>query len=300
MINQNIMSDLTVPQKEILPVTVVIASLGGINLANTIFVLNQGYGVPAEIIVSVPSELYQSVVELQLCKNVKVIRSDDRGQVAQRAIGLIIASNPYVLQMDDDVIFEMDTLKSLVEVLMEKGEKNVVAPFFKLQSNGENSTKSYYGIKGFFLNCYYWLVFGAFFGRKRYGSISPAGIGFGVLKEKGKNRQVESEWLPGGAVICHREDLIVNNYYPFPGKAYSEDLIHSVLWRKNGVRLWTDFCAIAFVDVSNESMKWIDLIARLRAYIYVAKIVDGSPWRCYLWFLFHITFNAQKISLLTK
>lgn len=289
------MNNSNVSNKEILPVTVVIASLGGANLAKTIFILNKGCGVPAEIIVSIPGELFQSVVDLQMCQNIKIVNSNDRGQVLQRAIGLSMASNPYVLQMDDDVLFESGTLKSLVKVLIEKGEKNVIAPFYKLQLNGANSTKFLYGIKGFLLNCYYWLICGAFFGKKRCGSISTSGIGFGVLIEKHITMPIESEWLPGGAVICHRGDLIVDNYYPFLGKAYSEDLIHSILWRKNDVKLWTDPCSIAFIDVSNESMKWIDLIARLRANVYVSKMVNGSPWRCYIWFIFYVIYNASKI-----
>lgn len=289
------MKNLNALTREVLPVSVVIASLGGEKLINVISKLNQGNGVPSEIIVSVPGELFQGVADMLQRDNVMVIKSECRGQVIQRSIGLKMASNPYVLQMDDDVIFENSALKLLVENLITKGKKNIIAPLFKLQLGGENSTKSSYGAKGFLLNCYYYLICGALFGKARYGTISPAGIGFGILMEKNTNMNVESEWLPGGAVICHKEDLIFDNYYPFAGKAYSEDLIHSVLWRQNNNKMWTNCSAIAFIEITNESMGWKDLLARLRAHIYVAKMVKGSPWRSYLWFFFHIIYNANKI-----
>lgn len=278
-----------------LPISVVIATLGGDVLKDTITHLNRGEGVPAEILICIPEAEAANAECVTAIDNVHVIKTPCRGQVAQRAVGLSMAAYPYVMQFDDDVILPADTLKALFDTLMAKGPGNVVAPFFRIQPNGDEGTRYVEGWRGFLRNCHASLLCGAAFGRKRLGRISSSGIGFGVPLSAGSDRVVESEWLPGGVALCHKEDLIVYNYYPFPGKAFSEDLIHSILWRRQGCRLWTVLDVSAMIDVTVESFAWKSVMGRYTAHAYVAELAGGSVWRTRLWFTFYCLLNARQL-----
>ena len=290
---ENFMSD-NVENLE-LPVSVVIATLGGDTLSDTLERLNCGTKLPAEILICIPEEYLDNVAEVTTFPNINIIKTDCRGQVAQRAVGLEMAKYDFVMQCDDDVILPPDTLEGLFNTLREKGPGNVVAPFFRIQGSGVDGTRYVVGIKGFLTDIYFALICGASFGKKRFGRIASSGVGFGVLMGTESERLIESEWLPGGVVMCCRGDLITDNYYPFSGKAFSEDLMHSILWRKRGCRLWTLLDVSAMVDVTAESFSKVSLVGRYMAHAYVAKLGDGSVWRTRLWFFFYCLLNMRKI-----
>ena len=281
--------------KKVLPISVVIATLGGDVLKNTIALLNQGEAVPSEILICIPEALSANAECIAMISNVHIIKTPCRGQVAQRAFGLRMASCTYVMQFDDDVILPPDTLEALLEALLSKGVGNVVAPFFRIYPSGEEGTQPAKGFSGFLRNWYASLVCGAPFGNERFGKISSSGIGFGVLMTSNTQRTVESEWLPGGVSLCHKVDLITYDYYPFQGKAFSEDLIHSILWGRQGCRLWTVMTASAMIDVTIESFDWKSVAARYRAHAYVAKLSGGNIWRTRLWFAFYCLFNVRNL-----
>ena len=278
-----------------LPISVVIATLGGDALSNIVERLNSGQKVPAEILICIPEAYVEYAAQVAIINNVNVITTACKGQVAQRAIGLKAAKCDYVLQCDDDVILSANTLNVLFNFLLVKGRRNVVAPFFKIYPDGRDATRYSGGLLDFFKDCYFTLICGAAFGRKRFGRIASSGIGFGVLGNDMATGAVESEWLPGGVALCHRSDLITDNYYPFSGKAFSEDLIHSLLWRNQGCRLWTLLDESAMVDVTKESFSWEGIIGRYRAHSYVAKLKGASAWRTRLWFVVYCLRNSQKI-----
>ncbi|MDA1332551.1 MAG: glycosyltransferase, partial [Proteobacteria bacterium] len=258
-------------------------------------ILNSGQRIPAEILICIPQAEVRNVEYLATIKNVNVITTAGRGQVAQRAVGLEAAKCDYVLQCDDDVILSSHTMHALLNFLVVKGRHNVVAPFFKIYPGGQDSTIYSGNLRDFFRDCYFTLVCGAAFGRQRFGRIASAGIGFGVVRNDMGSRVVESEWLPGGVALCHRSDLITYNYYPFSGKAVSEDLIHSLLWRDQGCRLWTMLDESAMVDVSTESYTWEGVMGRYRAHTYVAKLMGAGVLRTRLWFSSYCLLNLRKI-----
>ena len=282
-------------RKRQLPISVVIATLGGDVLKQTIAHLNQGEGWPAEILICIPEAEAINADCVAAIENVHVIKTPSRGQVAQRAVGLSMAAYPYVMQLDDDVILPSDTLKVLYETLLAKGPGNVVAPFFRLQTTGEEGTRYNEGWRGQLRNCHASMVCGAKFGKKRFGKISSSGIAFGVVMHSYDARIIETEWLPGGVALCHKADLITHDYYPFPGKAFSEDLIHSVLWRQQGCRFWTLLDVSALIDVTIESFDWKSVMGRYRAHAYVAQIAGGSVWRTRLWFSLYCMLNMRQL-----
>jgi hypothetical protein len=278
-----------------LPISIVIATLGNSVINETIESINSGDFLPEKILICIPKSEFNNKYSFNSTNNIEIIETTCRGQVAQRAIGLSRAATKYVMQLDDDVIFMKDTLNKLFEILKNKGLGNVVAPLFRNHKNGDLGAKYKVGIYSILENLYATLVCGSHYGTKRIGTISSSGIGYGVAYSPIGERVIESEWIPGGVVLCHKEDLITQNYYPFEGKAYSEDLIHSILWRNNGCRLWTALDVQVFIDVSEESYKLRDIMNRYHAHLYVCKIKQGKILKTKLWLIFYCIKNIKKI-----
>ena len=80
------------------------------------------------------------------------------------------------------------------------------------------------------------------------GSITNIGINIPISASHDQ-KLIESEWLPGGLVIHNKKNLVTDSYFPFQGKAYSEDLIHSYILKKNGVKLYVTTDASAYIEV---------------------------------------------------
>jgi glycosyltransferase involved in cell wall biosynthesis len=227
-------------------------------------------------------------------KNVRVIITPSRGQVAQRAFGLSQVREPFVMQMDDDIIIEPITIAKLLDTLEELGPGNVVAPLYRNLYNGNYVTSHRKGASKLIINCYHSLVCGAPWGRRRMGKISAAGIGYWVDRELLTIEPFETEWVPGGCALCAIEDLVAENYFPFNGKAFSEDLIHSIFWRKQGIRLWAVPLADCFTEVKLAPINWETMWADFKPRAYVVRLIQGSMWRLLLWFVSHLAINYAR------
>ena len=107
--------------------SVVIPSLGDIPLKETIEALQNSSIQPIEILICIPSSS-ELLVNIDLSDNVEIIRTKKKGQVFQRMTGFLAAKGELVLQIDDDVFLEKDTIKRLVNCLDSLGEKAAIAP----------------------------------------------------------------------------------------------------------------------------------------------------------------------------
>jgi len=283
-------------KQELYPLSVVIATLGGETLSDTILYLNSGEKIPAEILVCIPEEDSSCAENLSM-KNVKIIKTPCRGQVAQRAYGLQRACQPLMLQLDDDIVLRPDDLRLLVQKLGQLGHGHAMAPLFRLLSTGQYVTEYHAGVSGWLHSLYASLICGAPWGIKRMGVISPAGIAFAVDPRYCEPGLFETQWLPGGCVICHREDLVTEDYYPFAGKAFCEDLAHSVLWKKQGTRLWMHLDASGRISSDPMPFNWKTKKAIFRAHEYIVKLIGGNYWQLRLWHVVHIFKEIILIGL---
>ena len=281
---------------EIFPLSVVIATLGGDTLRVTIEHLDSGPRIPAEILICIPEEESHRVESLS-SKNIKVIKTPCRGQVAQRAYGLGRIQQPLVMQMDDDTVLRSDDLIGLMQALEKVGKGNAIAPVYKHVETGRYITQIHRGAAGWVESLYAWLICGAPWGMRRMGVISPAGIGYGVDPERCGTRLFETEWLPGACVLCYREDLFAENYYPFPGKAFTEDLVHSILWRKQGVRLWVEPKVICSMPATAMPFSWKTMADVAKAHRYVVKLMGGKAWRLRLWQVTSLSKNLLMVGI---
>ena len=269
--------------------SVVIPSLGANILNNTISSLNSGSIIPDEILISLPSLQHINQVNIS-DHNVRLINANCRGQVAQRIYGFEMAQHEYVLQLDDDIILDIKCIEILMDSI-KKTKMSSFSPYYiNFQNNSAHAKKSHNPI----MAIYYWIVNG----RKGYvpGTIAKAGINFGVNKNDINVgcSQIEVEWQPGGCVLHRRRNLIFNNYFPFPGKAYSEDLIHSFLLKESGIKMVTLLNAYCIIDAD---LGVDSIVNDFRARNYFTTIASLSKIRMLAFYAsLIISITIKKIS----
>lgn len=221
--------------------TVVIATLGNTNLIETIHQINNGNLKPEEILVCIPKEYASNVKNILNINNVKIVPTNVKGQVQQRIEGFKLVKTDYTIQLDDDIYVNENCFNILIEKLKYFGKDTAVSPtlFFKKTNN----------------SCYSNNYFNSKLMRFIYsnnadinGKISKTGAVFGINLSLLDNEHAETEWLPGGCVAHYTKNLILDNYYPFLGKAYYEDVFHSILLRKKSLKLFICKNANCFID----------------------------------------------------
>lgn len=267
-------------------ISVVIATLGGDSLSATIAALNQGSLLPNEILICIPAENVDRVVHLNF-NNIKILETDFRGQVSQRIWGFNHASHDIVMQLDDDISVDEFCVERLVLALKELGPKVAVAPALLDKMTGYSVYKKPLG-SGVLSSFYYWLMNGA----TGYapGRIDKSGSSVGVDTSVLGDMRHDVEWLAGGCVMHYRGNLVRENFWPLPGKAYYEDVVHSCLLSSQGVRLVIDASAHCMLELFREaSMRPKDFFQNLyRDYLgrryFMHRFSRQSP-RIYLYYL---------------
>jgi glycosyltransferase involved in cell wall biosynthesis len=266
--------------------SVVIASLGGKSLPITIESLNAGTIRPLEILVCMPDD-DPSTPKLRKFDNVKILYSKKRGQVFQRAYGFRQAKHEFVLQLDDDMSVASNCLEILLEALQTLGPNTAVSPALINEATGR-SVYERPKYPGLLLAIYSWLMNGA--QGYKPGSIDKAGSAIGIDPTLNNSRFIEVEWLAGGCVMHQRKNLILEDFWGRPGKAYCEDVLHSYLLRKKGLQLFVDTFARCELEVVKKgkitfSDFWRDFSRDYSARRYYMKRVSGVSVRMYLYYL---------------
>jgi len=230
-------------------VSVVIATLGGGSLPATIEKLNAGDLPPKEILIAIPEDIADRVTALAT-DNVSIVKVPGWGQVRQRAYGFSQVKYPYVLQIDDDVELEKPCLRQMVDFI---GNRKDVAICPSLLDHITGKPSEHLAKPKQNSGFLYKLLFKVINGRKGYeaGKISLAGVN--MAHDANATEPYEVGWVPGGCVLHIKENLVTFNYYPFKGKAFSEDLFHSVILQRKGVKLY--HLPSAIVQLDNTSIK---------------------------------------------
>jgi glycosyltransferase involved in cell wall biosynthesis len=249
-------------------VTAVIATLGDECLDVVINSLNFGILPPVEILICIP---HGRKIDIKDYSNVRIIECSALGQVAQRLEGFKEAKGQWVLQLDDDIFLDKNCLSSLVEYSISSDYNISVGPsYYDAHTSKYYSHMNPYGERNFYSELCLYIANG--FNNVEPGIITSSGTCIGLPKNKNWDNV---QWLPGGCVLHKKENLIVDNYYFYSGKAYAEDLYHSVILRENGVVLGRCSSAICHVDFekgkSTIFQKSIDYFKSYRAVYRFAK-----------------------------
>lgn len=270
-------------------ISVVIPTLGGETLSATIEQLNLGTLIPTEILVCIPGKEAFRAKSLS-DDNVTVVETSCYGQVEQRALGFQKATGEFVLQLDDDMLLEKHCLEHLFSALKEGDKKSVVAPSMLCDSTGESPYQE--PSNKWMLNLYYWLLNGKV--GYRPGTITQAGTNIGVDLMTSEKKIIEADWVAGGCLMHRKENLILDNFYPFRGKSYSEDLYHSYYLKQKGVKLLLCASAQCFLDCTHivsgmsipEFLKYLRMDIKARARL--VKLLGKSIPRMYIYYFIHL------------
>ena len=271
--------------------SVVIPTLGGIQLKDTIEALQNSSIRPMEILICMPdsSEL---LADIDISDNVEIIRTKKKGQVYQRATGFIAAKGDFVLQIDDRVLVKNDAIEKLVYCLNGSDEKAAVtATCLK-----EGTDQSVYSrnrntitrkVSDWIAN-----------GKSGYkpGAVSLSGVGFGLDFNDKTQDKTETEWLPGGCILHRSQNLITQDYFPFSGKAYSEDLMHSLLLRESGVKLYVCNNAIVYIEAIPYPDSLIELYRQYQATKYVVNLQRKRFLRLHLFYFFRLIKMIVRVT----
>lgn len=226
-------------------ISVVIPTLGGEGIKKTIRCLMDSSIVPSEVIICIPKKFYHLIDKKIESDVVQVIQTEVVGQVAQRAIGFNNAKHEYIIQLDDDVFLDHECIRQLLLTIV-SNRKIAVGPKLYNLEDQYHSPRIKTKKNSIFNNFLFWIING----NQGYkpGKISKNGIAMGI---EDSEKDEEVEWL-SGACILHRNENIINfNFYPYKGKAYSEDIIHSILLRERNVSLIRSGKACCKVNLSS-------------------------------------------------
>ena len=249
--------------------SVVIPTLGGNSLNKTLESINRGSIVPDEILVCIPENEVVMIQDLSF-HNLRVLVTPIRGQVGQRAIGFQAALYEIVMQLDDDLIIDEYCIENLLKTLNSCGPKVAVAPALINKLTGKSAYKTV-DINTVIKRIFYWVMNGK--NGFQPGKIAKSGLNFGFDTDGKSEKVYEVDWLAGGCVMHYSKNLILENFYPFKGKAYCEDIIHSYLLREKNISLYIDSSACCEVELFN--------LGNLKHNDYVKFIIDDYRARKY-------------------
>ncbi|OUW34655.1 MAG: hypothetical protein CBD39_02825 [Flavobacteriaceae bacterium TMED179] len=246
-------------------ISVVIPTIGNRNLFPTLLSLKNSSIKIDEIIISAPTQNKLDKNELQKIKNVRIHISKFRGQVIQRIEGFKITNCDIVVQLDDDIILEKYCLELLYEEIKNKSDTSISPNLIDSVSN-----RSIYlekkGLKKYLFN----KIMGFNSDEKR-GKIGLGGFQYYPVLNFNSNILLDSEWLVGGCVMHHKKNLILSNYFSFNGKAYCEDLFHSIELKKRGVKLSLLSSATAFLKLTTKTPDIIPFFKELKSDYLIRK-----------------------------
>ena len=275
------------------PLTVVIPTLGNDSLLETIQQINSGLVVPDEILICIPNDVAYKVLSYDF-DNIRVVATSGKGQVQQRSEGFKSAKHKYVLQMDDDILLSASAIKIMIKLLGQLGVGNVIGPAFYDPNTSVALHKYDFGLMGFFKSLNASLFSAAPWGVKRMGKVTRLGIAYGIDPGLSGGDIHQVDWLPGGCVLSFKEDLIDENFFPLSGKAFSEDVIHSILRTSNKIKHHVAICAKVNTVVDDESFSFSLFITELKARLYVVELLGGNKFRLFIWSLSQLLTRKLK------
>ena len=250
--------------------SVVIATIGGPELEGTIRRLNEGSVRPDEILVCLPAGSHDRAASIE-GGNVRALICRAKGQVPQRAEGFTQVAGELVLQLDDDIALDYDCLGRLRDALETLPGKAAVAPLMLDQSSATSVYKREMTLKRK-------LFFALLNGREGFqpGQVAQGGFGMGVEPGDIPEGLFQVGWLPGGCALHRKENLVSYNFFPFQGKAFCEDLMHSAELSRCGVSLHMVAgaqCRLDAAPVFPESFAgaWREFRADMRARMYYLR-----------------------------
>ena len=266
--------------EKFLNLTIVIPTVGEEILLSVIQKINSTTLRPKKILVVVYNKNFIKInKDINFYENVEIVQTNSPGQVNQRVEGFKLAKTDFVMQLDADCFIDNKSIEEMISFLKKNKNASVGPCFFDIKNNLpihklNNNNKISQILKNFIL--------GFPNDNSIMGKVSKSGTNFGVDFFFLKNKEIQVEWIPGGCLMHYRKNLYLEDYYPFKGKAYYEDLIHSHILIKRNVKLFIIKDAICKTDFPIFPKQFKEFLKYIRSYNYNSKIYNVSLIRKYI------------------
>lgn len=257
--------------------TIVIPTVGEETLINVVRKINSGHKIPKKIIIAIYKKKLEKLPrEIYKFLNVKILATAKMGQVHQRCLAFSKVNTEFVMQLDADCFIDSKSIEKLLLFISKK--KNIsVAPVFL--NTMTNEPIHNYKDRNFLVEFFKNLIFGFPLFRSKMGKISKSGTNFGVDYRCMNNKFIMTDWTPGGCVMHRNKKFLRNEYFPFKGKAYCEDLINSVILKKNKIKIYcikNSIVKTSFPIFPNDKKNFHKF---MKAYDYFKKISGLKGFR---------------------
>jgi cellulose synthase/poly-beta-1,6-N-acetylglucosamine synthase-like glycosyltransferase len=265
--------------ENILNLTIVIPTVGENSLLEVIKNLNSNISIPKKILVVIyKKNLIKIDKKIKNYDNVEIATTNSPGQVHQRVEGFKLAKTDFVMQLDADCFVDNQSIIEMINFLKSHDKASVGPCFLDIKNNLPiHKLIDEFKIKRTLKN----LVLGFPNDNQIMGKISKSGTNFGVDFNFLKEDIIQVEWIPGGCSMHYKKYLCLKNYFPFKGKAFYEDLIHSKILIQNNIKLFIIKKAICKTDFPIFPKKLKEFIMYLKSYNYSCKIYNVSIVRKY-------------------
>ena len=219
--------------------------------------------------ISIPSPLSGP---FEYTPNVTYIRSPSTGQVAQRIFAVHDSRSIYILSMDDDIFISPPHLREIFHKysrLLSTYANPVLGVQICSRCNRINTSRH---LSPFALYLISFIEKTSVQRLKTPSTLSP--LYFNSNHDSTYtdfntplNGCYQSEWFSGGLFLAPSSLFPRSSYYPFPGKAFSEDVILSCIFKRAGAALFIANGLIAFTDSILPSYTF----SNFRAKLYLLK-----------------------------
>ena len=182
------------------------------------------------ILIAPPDKSSKEIKLINLSKGILVLRSKKKGQVYQRQYGYNFCKTSLILHMDDDIYFDLNSLKGLLNIFNNLPEECCLAP--KLKVGIENNICKINLL--IFLRNYF--LYSSLSPKPGTIALSSFPVPYDCKKNSKSTRKVD--WIAGGISLIREKNCIKESYFNFTGKAYCEDLFVSNKLKKNNINLY--------------------------------------------------------------
>jgi hypothetical protein len=218
--------------------SVVIPTKGENDLCYSLLTLKHSFLPPTEICVILPENL-RCLNIFPLPCNVRLLYSARTGQTNQRLVGIAAASHSFILQGDSTILYSYFCTYNLLAFLANNSGAVVGAHILP----SEDYVSTFWKI----LSRPYKYAVSKYLSDSRTPSILLR-LGFPgnpYIYAPGSHVIYKSIWV-NGIIAYRKKDYPLVNHYPFRGKAYSEDIINTIRFKRLGLSLWIASDAVAF------------------------------------------------------
>lgn len=283
--------------------TVVITTLGGDKLSGTLECLKKSTVRVSKIFLCIPHEFEQRVWQYGSLDSVVIIPTNEKGQVVQRIAGFKSVTTRLVLQLDDDIYFEPDSVERIYQAALELGPGHAVGGTINRKDDilgRSNRVVNFFKlVRRRLLKL---LAEAPVADIERSGRYSKFTWCQPVRCDPFSKDAVFVDFLPGGFCVSWRSDLVLENYFPIKGKAYKEDLLHSFERSKKGIKHAVLPSVIITTEEDQSPLSYKDFISEFRAnrMIGIRLGCHSLSPRLYLYIILEIAFGAYRRSRLRR